>query len=494
MNSEPSSAFALTKVEVRVGIIAFLLALVARFPAVIPGYSIDDYQFVNRGLPSWFDELAVMNGRALGYVLYAGLARLGAAPPRAGVLYVLLLTVALVATGIVACRMWGLSGNFGPALIVTSLIALHPYQAEIFTFRTATMVAAIPMLLAMIAIVACTGSRAHWLVSLLLLTCAISIYQVVLSYLALLLLFTFAFQYFESREAFRSGLRSAVPKVALIATSVVLYLTLTFLISRFSGVALGSRTSPVGDVAGRLMQIAAAFRRLGLSNEPVLPFNTKLLLMMTFATGLVGCVAGTFKGRGRRLLTLAIAAVFGAPLSLGLAIVLRDFPLSPRVISQTSVYVAGMMTLVFMAANANIRRVMVGGIALVLLSFTGINEQILTDQLRVNLRDMAEANRILMRVEMLPQFPQVRTVVLNGGSPLYAARIRTVQDDINISALFADWSKVGLLNETSGYSFDEPSAAEKAQAAEVCKTRPKWPSAEAVSAMGTAAVVCLPSD
>lgn len=491
--------FTLSTVEIRAALIAFLLAIVARFPAFLPGYAVDDYTFVNQGLPHWFDPVAAMNGRALGYTLYAGLARLGAEPPRAGVLYVLLLTAALIVTGLAACRLWKISG-FGPTLLVLGFVALHPYQVEMFTFRTATVVAAIPLILGMAAILVCSRSKTNWFAALLLLTFAISIYQVVLSYLALLLVFSAAFAFTDSRDTLRGRMRTLGAQAALMAAAVAAYFAWTLLVSRVSGVALGDRTSLVGfdGIGPRLVDFAAAVRRLVFLSEPVLPLATKLILMAAFAFGFAACAWDAFHRKRqpsrRYLLAMLAAGAAGAPLCLGIGLVLCEFSLSPRAIAQTSLYVAGLFALLYLASSPPVRRVLTAATALAFFSFIGLNEQVLTDQLRLNERDRAEANRIVMRLELLPEFRQIRTVVLAGGSPFYPAHIRSAQADMNVSARFADWSKVGLLNEATGYAFQEPAAADKSQAWEMCRTRERWPAGGSVGMVGDVAVVCLPEN
>jgi len=251
------------------------------------------------------------------------------------------------------------------------------------------------------------------------------------------------------------------------------------------------------DLGDRTWAFAAAVRRLAFNDEPVLPFTVKLLMILIFATGFVGCMIAAARGGAgtqRRLPALLLAALAGVPLCLGIGVVLREFSLAPRVIAQTSVYAAGLVAMVYIFAGARLRPVLAAGVILVFFSFLGLNEQILTDQLRLNLRDIAEANRILMRIELLPGFRELKTVVVSGGSPNYPARIASAQDDMNVSALFADWSKVGLLNEATGYAFSEPSPDQKTRGRAMCKERPKWPAPESITILGTAAVVCLPED
>jgi hypothetical protein len=127
----------------------------------------------------------------------------------------------------------------------------------------------------------------------------------------------------------------------------------------------------------------------------------------------------------------------------------------------------------------------------IVLSFIGTNNHIFLDQLRVNLRDRTKANRIISRLEALPDFTPVSGVIVSGGQWGYYSPVRTVQGDMNISALYAEWSKLSLLNEVSGYNLQPapPAVVEKAKG--YCLTAPKWPSPQAVVRLDSFAVVCL---
>lgn len=482
--------------ESRVCLMALVLALIARFQALLPGYSIDDYMFVNQGLPPWFDPSAAANGRAMSYVLFAALARLDAAPPRAAVLFIVLLTVVLIGVGIAACRLWRLSDNFAASLIVVCFVVLHPYQAEMFTFRTASMIVAIPLAMSFGAILICPQSKPRWLVAVLCLASAISIYQTVLNYAAMVVLFRIAFQLGRQGRPPAEWFRHLRSQLALIAAAAGVYLVFTAVVIRMSGVALGSRTAILGpsEIGNRISVFASsAFRMLALT-EPVFPSATKAILVLTFVVGFVAMLLRRQLDTPRHAVVLVMTALAGAPLCFGLMLVLREWYAPPRILSQTSLYCAGMMAMLYSYSGRRTRRMIAGGCALVFLSFIGINDQIFADQLRVNLRDFAEANRIVQRIESLPDFREIRSVAIAGGRWGYASPIRTVQNDMNISALFAEWAKIGVLNEASGYAFGEAAPDMKAKALEYCRSSPKWPAGESITRIDSVAVVCLPPD
>ena len=77
--------------------------------------------------------------------------------------------------------------------------------------------------------------------------------------------------------------------------------------------------------------------------------------------------------------------------------------------------------------------------------------RILTDQYRVNLRDMAKANRIFASLESQPNYLDMQKLVVVGGNWEYTAKIPTSGYSINDSAYVASWSKVEVIQEVSGH-------------------------------------------
>ncbi len=127
-----------------------------------------------------------------------------------------------------------------------------------------------------------------------------------------------------------------------------------------------------------------------------------------------------------------------------------------------------------------------------ILSFIGIDNHLTVDQLRINRRDQAQANRIVARLEMLPEFRSLRGIAIEGGPANYQAGITgTDMHDMNVSAFSKPWSRLRVLIEVSGYDFQPAPASIQKAAATYCNGVPKWPAAQSVSSIESYGVVCL---
>ena len=78
-----------------------------------------------------------------------------------------------------------------------------------------------------------------------------------------------------------------------------------------------------------------------------------------------------------------------------------------------------------------------------------------------------------------------------GGFWGYPAGIRTMQGDMNISALYPAWSKTSVLISTSGYRFEQALGARKAQGEKYCETASPWPAIGSTSVVDDLAIICL---
>jgi hypothetical protein len=486
----------LSQTEVRVGVCVLLLSLVARWQALLPGYSIDDFTVVVDDQPYPLGLLATQ-GRVTVYFLNLVLRALGASPSQSQPLSLILLMFVLVATGLSICRLCGIHG-FTESLIIVSLMALHPYQSELFTFKSGALYLAVALVCSFVPILVSTRSRRHWMVGLVVLIGSLSIYQVVLNYLAMALVFSVAFHFSRptgSNPKFWPGLRS---QLKLILTAVILYFIAASAASRISGVPLGARASFIGlnEIGSRIKQAYQLYKVLFFLPEPILPVATKALLILTVAFALGVCFVKALQGRAYssfRRMTLAWAPILvaGLPLCAGVILVFREWWPVPRVLSQTGMFWGGSLALAYSLSQPLVRRIMLTSVVVVIVSFIGISNHIFRDQVRVNMRDLATANRMVGRIEALPDFAQIQYVVLSGGVYTFRSPLTTVQGDMNISALFAPWSKVPVINEISGYAFQPASADMGAKADAFCATAPKWPAAGSVVKAGTAAVVCM---
>lgn len=156
-----------------------------------------------------------------------------------------------------------------------------------------------------------------------------------------------------------------------------------------------------------------------------------------------------------------------------------------------SFFWAGIVAFAYLnSINAESKFIVIGLCCIVLFSFIGVNNHIFTDQLRVNMRDRHKANRIVARMESQPAFSNVQRVAIVGTVWGYPAPIYTTQGDMNISAFGADWSKVNVLKEVSGYNFGAATENEQKVAIKFCEDVPKWPSENSLVVLGDLCIVC----
>jgi hypothetical protein len=391
--------------------------------------------------------------------------------------------------------------------LVVLFICLHPYQAELFTFRGAVWMLAVALGLAFYGISTCFHSRRAQIGAVLLVAAALLTYQVALNYLATALFFSLvlyvAHLYGPGEPVTADSMRfGSVLRTQLLtfALAVVCAALVTFAIPILFSVPLGQRATllKVSEFGTRAVLALKQLRIMFTLSEAVLPIATKWLLALTplaaLALAAFRSPAGALKELfSRRSLPFVLAIAGGLPAALGVVLVLQEWWPVPRVCAHVGIFWAGMFALVFLAVPPPSRRLMLVLSGFIVLSFIGTNNHIFQDQLRVNLRDIAKANRIISRLEALPDFTPTTGVVVVGGQWGYRSPIYTVQGDMNISALFAEWSKLPLLNEVSGYNLQRAPAAVVEKAISYCLTAPKWPAAEAVIRLDSFAVVCQES-
>ena len=106
---------------------------------------------------------------------------------------------------------------------------------------------------------------------------------------------------------------------------------------------------------------------------------------------------------------------------------------------------------------------------------------------------MLEANRILARFEMSPDYPNMESLAIVGGSWAYPVRLPTTVGDMNVSVRAVSWSKLGLFDEATGYHFASPTPDQFAAAETYCSEAMPWPSPNSTAIVGSLGIVCLAS-
>jgi hypothetical protein len=483
----------LSRSEQLIALVALALSFIARGLALLPGYAIDDYgTLIADPTPLYLSQ-----GRIGAAVLREILRRLDAVPPTSGQLGNIALTVTLVWVGILICRIWSVEHMPMLSGLVVLFLCLHPYQAEIFTFRVAGLTLAVALALAFYGLSTCALSRRTLIVAVLAIAAALVTYQVVVNYLAMVLLFNIVFYFARGRDDDQNEAGRVLRDQLVTFTLALLCFALATLAIPFVlRLPLTQRTAMM-TLSQAPVREALLWKQLGvmfIHSEAILPVATKYLLILTpIATLAISAIQNprTLQTiRLRSVLAFLLAVLLGVPGSLGVVLILQEWWPVPRVCEHIGIFWAGIFVLVYRIVPTLSRRVMLLLSGVILFSFLGSNNHIFLDQNRVNRRDQANANRMVARLEALPGFSPTEAVAIIGGFWGYPSPIPTAEGDMNISALYAEWSKLYVLNEVSGYNLKPapPDAVEKAKA--YCVAAQKWPAPESVAKLDSVSVVC----
>jgi hypothetical protein len=496
----------------RLFLLVLLVTAVAKGGAFLPAYSIDDYMLALQEKTPLASTLS--QGR-FGQALLIQFLHLIQLEPRFARLF--FVTFALAVSSLLAVlvtRHWHLGARGWLPLAAASMVSIHPFTTEIFTFRTALGPSMLAFALFALLLWPRRWSPAGVLAGAAVFAFALSIYQVVLHYCLMILLFGIvigltrvlvvgsASGWPERVTSLLSPRRMTRDKnAALLACAVlgtVLYIAINAVISWALQVTLASRTtllSParIGERAGEVWQV---LRYRFLAPSPLLGQGPKGLLLLLLAVALTGLLAKARPWLRPRpmLLLLAIIALLAAALvwTVGIIIVLADFWPVPRVMSHTAVFWAGVLAIAYQCSGVRVRQALGFLSLLVVLSFIGSSNRILGDQIRLNVRDMAKASRILLRLEALPGFSGTEVVAVDGATWTYPLGFATSDHDMNISAFGAGWAQVAILREVSGYDLKlAENDAQKAAAAAYCRGVLPWPGPESVTARDGLVIICL---
>lgn len=492
------SRWNLTEVEKRIASVVLLLALVARWQALSLGYTPDDLaQIVPAGPDGALRWTLLSQGRALSYLLCLFLSKIGAFPPHAAVVGQILMHVSMVWCGLMLSRLCNLTARPFESFLLVSAMTLHPYVAEIVAYRFTPLFFALALFLATWALLACNDSRRQAVLACLALAASLLIYQVIVNFVAAALLLTLVFFLRDGQYRAVWG-AEARRRYWTVACACIVYFVSSAVLPRLSHIAMSQRSKFIGfhDVPGRIHFLIGFWRGLFLEGEPILPLSTKVILGTALLIGLAGAVGQTWRTRhdpkiGAALQAWLLALTLGLPLCTGVIAVLADFWPAPRVLAHSGMLWGGMLALSCRSVPERLRGFFLTTAGLLIFSFLGLNNVIFNDQLRLNARDFANANRMLGRIETVPGTTPVRYLVLDGGYWAHPSPVASVQTGLNVSALYVHWSKVSLFNELSGAAYEEAPLPIKEQAHRTCQTLPKWPAPESVARVDQAAVVCL---
>lgn len=465
-------------------------------------FSIDDYAFFLHAE----DPVFYLNqGRWGAQILNSFFHYIGIESLYAPTLLVAVSLVGLVWIGIIICRFWKISENTLLSSLAVLAIILHPYQAEIYTFRIANINFIFPMFFAFWALYYASWKSRNFLLAAIGFMFSLSVYPIVLNYVLVAIVFSLVIEIVRDfKQGIRANYKSVIsetkfiPKLASLALGVFSYLAVDKLVTHFMKIPHPAVKDflETADISSRLAQLKELFSGVFFGAEPIIPMGLKTILVAIFLLCLIGIIRVIKKNNLRREDISNVAVVLlllsaGILSTVGVLLALKIWWPVPRDIAAIGIFWAGIIAIIGLTLEEKIRTVSYILCGTVFLGFIGINNHIFVDQKIVNLRDAQKADRIVVRLEENPDFMNLKSLAIIGGYWGFESPLKTAQGDMNVSALSVSWSKVYLINQITGYNFLSPTKEENSEAEKYCLTAPKWPSAEAIKIFGTLGIVCL---
>jgi hypothetical protein len=495
----------------RVFLWSLVVTTLAKGSAFLPGYSIDDYYLVLEAPAT----SALSQGRFGQAALIHILRLLELEPHSARVFFVAFAIVVSCLLATLVSRFWHLEATGWLPVAVASIISIHPFTTEAFTFRAALGIIMCALALLAPLLVPRRWSTAGVIAGAFLLALALSIYQMVLQYCVMIGLMGAAvgltrvlvvgsasgwpprLQSLLSWRRMLNNRNAALLACATLGTAG--YVLVNAVAVRVLHVTMGKRFGflPPDRIGERAKAVWNVLRYRFLEPSPLLSqFSKGLLLLLLFAAlvGLSLRARPWLLQRRPLLLLLAVVALLAVAVvwTVGIIMVPPTFWPVPRVMSHAGVFWAGTLAISYRCAGSRVRWLLGLLSLLIVLTFIGSSNRILNDQLRLNTRDAAKASRIIARMEASPGFSGTESVVVNGTAPGYPLGYTTNDMDMNLSAFSADWSKLAVLREISGYDLKPAEdKIQKAAAAAYCREVRPWPGPQSVTIQDRLAIVCL---
>lgn len=472
----------ITKNEIITFVVSFLVVLIAKGNAVFNiGYATDDYTFALNGDTDFTFFLS--QGRFGSVILFVLLRLLGIHSFNSYILSGILTMISLIFAGIIVSRIWSVNNLF-LKIIVVLIIGLHPYSVETFTFKVSLFSVYFVYFFTFFSLYLLRKDRRYFTLGVLLFIFVLSCYQIAINYVLPVILMSFVlFLIRNSEKRIMENIKKITKEDFFyqfvgISIAITTYLIINKLILFIFKIPLSSRGSFIDflDIPNRFTQIIKLFFNIFLKDESFFfPLMTKIIIIITILITFLYLIYYYFykinsnkdyKGKQVNYFIYLLTVIFLIFLvmvsSILTNLILKDWWPVPRVISSISIFLAGISVIVFTFSNSLIiKRVISVFLVIILFSFVGINNNILTDQLRVNKRDMLKANRLFTRLEIHPDFYKVKKLaVIGGGSFGYTSQIGTVKGDMNISAYGQSWSRSNVIFESTGYYFNSVSPDE----------------------------------
>lgn len=504
-----SDCFPVPAVYLKLLVVVFAANLIAKAGALSGGFAVDDYVFSLGLVFPEHIELFLSQGRfiaaGVAYVMHMLGVHLTDTYVAFGLLAILL-NAALVVS---ILRFVGADRLAGAGL-VGALMVVHPYGAEILTFKVALPYYCLALLFSILVLEIVKANPSSFRARVYAVACALGMvftYQIFINYFAVVMVFTWLFgevvNLNREAEAGHSPQFDRAKSLAIVTLfSVVVFMLAMRVLKTLELAFLTGRSELIqsSEFSRRVEEIVSLWSRMFFESEPILPGWLKFVVLALFLLSLSVLIPfflfnkqsrpGRWKG-----ITFIVALLLLAPLSVGMILPFKDWWPVPRVLSHVAVIIGLVFMLSDLCLSGRVKRyfgwVNYAGRVLLVFGFVLISNQIFEDQRRINDWDRSTATRLISRLEMDPGFNTVAYLHVSGGWWAYPAGVKTVQGDLNTSAFNAPWSKMHLIVASTGYGFNQALGDRAVRGEEYCSSAPAWPAAESTMIYGDLAIVCL---
>jgi hypothetical protein len=424
-----------------------------------------------------------------------------------------LLCIAIyIFVGVGICTFWDVRKD--TRFLLISLWSIHPYLLDVYNVRFAALSLAIGFLITMAALIAATRGKWGFVASVILFYLALSTYQPVIGFAIAAIMMQILL--ICVRGSFSIGIVKKCGRLLstylwLLVVSVPVYYALTKIIFWIFNVPVNTRfeagfLNSFDQFIVKICLVATVlFVRLGPVKEFVIPFIGKGVI---FAIYIMGTIVAVRKARNLRSILDVLLWIAMVPVgSVFIIIPLESSSMPWRICIGIVVFFVGMFALSQEADSKWIRKTGLAAGVFLLVYFIFNNNMILYKQHLCNEKDVVMANRLIAKIQSLPDYkPGLELAVVGrckkedftkeGKNNIELVREYIKYSSIRryslaTSAFEADWSKYSFLLNYCGLELGKCSVQSLARAETLVQDKIPWPDRSSVFIQDGIVVVFL---
>ncbi|AGW91650.1 hypothetical protein N234_16595 [Ralstonia pickettii DTP0602] len=472
---------------------ALLGLLLSKGLALFPAYGLDDYVAVHQDRHPLF---YVSQGRFTQAAIQVALSTLGVTPTSIAwtstLLFFIFAALAISSSLLYIARTRGNGFTFAAA---GALIGAHPYLTEYFTFRESLITQGTAFgLLALVFVFARYHEntneklpRLHslgWLAIPLVLLAGAQQTTFIVAFFVVLARITVDSLWSSQQRGFAAALRANAPVIFAFAAAIVIYVLAYKICRNALSAALDTRGSIVAltEIIPRIAKVGDLTWKILIQSEPVLSAVPKILLalIILFFLGKVGLKSPKIAAM---IVCMTAAMYLGSVFLITISAVW--WPVPRAVYGVGFVYGVVLSVISLWLSHTEARQLSIGAL-IVAIIFSFHSNAMLHDQARLNRWDSWVAGGIAKDL-LKKGISADQKVTLVGAKWRHPIGMRTLEGDLNASALPVAWAAQYLMMEVTGRSWNVDSVAQ----AEQCRNSPPWPADESIKIISGSVFVCM---